>query len=85
MPAPKTLEELAQMEGIELSEMVEFDEDLFKMLLTEQGVNATAQHRLLKKFRDAKASVQTSSPEIGGSVRASGWCLVAGCATYTLG
>ena len=61
MPAPSTLRELAHNVGIELSELTEFEEDIFKELLAEQGINVTAKHRLLKKFRDAKASAQTST------------------------
>ena len=55
--APATLSELAQkMDDIELSELTEFEEDLFKELLTEQGINVTAKHRLLTEFRAAKAA-----------------------------
>ena len=50
--APKTLEELAALVGIELGELREFEEDLFNQLLDEQNVNAVAKHRLRKKSRD---------------------------------
>ena len=52
--APKTLEELAQRAGIQAAELAEFEEDVFMKLLEEQDVNAVAQHRLRKKFRDLK-------------------------------
>lgn len=56
--SPTSLPELAAREGIAVDELTDFEEEFFKELLAEQGVGATSKHRLLKKFRDAKAAKQ---------------------------
>eukprot|EP01045_Picozoa_sp_COSAG04_P026174 COSAG04_NODE_3581_length_2692_cov_17.709603_2_plen_443_part_01 len=61
--APRTLDELAALAGIELGELREFEEDLFNQLLDEQNVNAVAKHRLRKKYRDMRASQQLSTAQ----------------------
>eukprot|EP01045_Picozoa_sp_COSAG04_P028142 COSAG04_NODE_4298_length_2175_cov_4.178227_3_plen_91_part_01 len=61
--APKTLDELAALAGIELGELREFEEDLFNRLLEELNVNSIAQHRLRKKYRDMRASQQLSTAQ----------------------
>ena len=61
--APRTLDELAALAGIELGELREFEEDLFNQLLDEQNVNAVAKHRLRKKYRDMRASQRLSTAQ----------------------
>ena len=61
--APRTLDELAALAGIELGELREFEEDLFNRLLEELNVNSIAQHRLRKKYRDMRASQQLSTAQ----------------------
>ena len=52
------VEALAELADIPFSELCEYEEDLFMVLMAEKQVAATAQHRLRKKFRDLKAGKQ---------------------------
>ena len=61
--APKTLEELAQRAGIELHGLREFKEADFDLLMTEQAVNATAQVKLRRQFRQLLAQELASSAQ----------------------
>jgi hypothetical protein len=70
MSAPSTLAELAHNVGIGVSELEEYEEDLFKELLAEQGINVTAKHRLLKKFLNAKEDMTR------------GWTIVEGACSF---
>ena len=61
--APKTLEELAQRARIELHGLHEFKEADFDLLMTELAVNATAQVKLRRQFRQLLAQELASSAQ----------------------